>query len=254
MHRASARCIGVYPYLGRGKVKQLTLENIKLSHGAHLPEDEAFCLMEAVSYFAGEPLSDAPKCVCPVLATFGRRLNDWFTSADADSGRQVLVPFIPGLMNTAGDSHALWRVDHLIGWVACVAAPMVRDLGLEENADMLQQFDHTLMFRPDMAAEVSKCLRTAQKAAYKKLSNFKLSEGVGELKLIARTYDVLTHLLDAFNERKGHRPKHWRSGQHEIAMTNEILHAVRAVAVSDAAMMDAVVDLFCACIAGPPCP
>ena len=45
---------------------------LTLKAGQHSTFDDGACLLEAVSYIAGEPFSDHPKCVCPVLATFGR--------------------------------------------------------------------------------------------------------------------------------------------------------------------------------------
>jgi hypothetical protein len=55
------------------------------------------CLLEAAAYVAGEPWSDSPECVSPVLAAFGRSWND----ALDDENRQMLKPFIPRLVGTA---------------------------------------------------------------------------------------------------------------------------------------------------------
>lgn len=41
-------------------------------HEVEQIESGEACLLEAVAYVAGEPLSDSPPCVCPVLASFGR--------------------------------------------------------------------------------------------------------------------------------------------------------------------------------------
>lgn len=54
------------------------------------------CLMEAVSYLAGEPFSDHPVCACPVLSAFGRAWNDGLP----DSQRHTLKPFALKLLNT----------------------------------------------------------------------------------------------------------------------------------------------------------
>ena len=51
------------------------LETVRLESGSHSP-DGVFCAMEFVSYIAGEPWSDHPECVSPVIAAFMRNWND----------------------------------------------------------------------------------------------------------------------------------------------------------------------------------
>ncbi len=75
------------------------LDNLKLDSGSHGNINEGACLLEAASYLAGEPWSDHPECVSPVLGAYGRRLNDRLD----DESRQLLKPFIPRMLNTAGD-------------------------------------------------------------------------------------------------------------------------------------------------------
>ena len=50
--------------------EQLNLETITLEKGAHASFAKGVCAMELVSYIAGEPFSDHPKCTSPVLAAF----------------------------------------------------------------------------------------------------------------------------------------------------------------------------------------
>jgi hypothetical protein len=45
------------------------------AHGTHATPDEGRCAMEWVSYLAGEPHSDEPVCVSPVLRAFCTTLN-----------------------------------------------------------------------------------------------------------------------------------------------------------------------------------
>jgi hypothetical protein len=73
--------------------------DINLKKGGHKSAEEGMCLLEAVSYVAGEPFSDHPPCVDPVLGAYGRTVNDWMT----DEERQLLVPLIPKLVGTACD-------------------------------------------------------------------------------------------------------------------------------------------------------
>ena len=47
-----------------------------LARGAHATPEEGRCAMEFVAYLAGEPHSDQPKCVSPVLRRYCIALND----------------------------------------------------------------------------------------------------------------------------------------------------------------------------------
>lgn len=80
-------------------MSELDLATLHLSRGKHNNPDNGMCLLEAVSYVAGEPFTDQPKCVSSTLGYFGRSLND----ALGDDRRQELIPLIPRLIGTAGD-------------------------------------------------------------------------------------------------------------------------------------------------------
>ena len=47
-----------------------------LAYGTHANPDDGRCAMEWVSHLAGEPHSDQPKCVSPVLRAICIALND----------------------------------------------------------------------------------------------------------------------------------------------------------------------------------
>jgi hypothetical protein len=53
-----------------------THQTIRLSRGKHASPDEGACVMELASMLAGEPFSDHPVCVCPVIGSFLRAYND----------------------------------------------------------------------------------------------------------------------------------------------------------------------------------
>src|SRR5204862_189506 len=94
-----------------------------------------FCVMEAVAYVAGEPWSDAPKCVSPVIGQFLRSWNDSLS----DSDRQMLKPLIPKVVGTrtsADDEQA--RAWIATDWLARECAPaFLRLAGLTERAELL---------------------------------------------------------------------------------------------------------------------
>lgn len=54
---------------------QQFLGPLTLLKGKH-DRGQGMCAMEAAAYLAGEPHSDHPKCVSPVIATFLRNWND----------------------------------------------------------------------------------------------------------------------------------------------------------------------------------
>jgi hypothetical protein len=51
-------------------------QTIRLSKGKHASPAEGACVMELASMLAGEPFSDRPTSVCPVVAGFLRAYND----------------------------------------------------------------------------------------------------------------------------------------------------------------------------------
>ncbi len=57
-------------------VAQASHQTIRLSKGKHASPGEGACVMELASMLAGEPFSDRPASVCPVIAGFMRAYND----------------------------------------------------------------------------------------------------------------------------------------------------------------------------------
>jgi hypothetical protein len=51
-------------------------QTIKLSKGKHVSPADGACVMELASMLAGEPFSDHPAAVCPVIGSFLRAYND----------------------------------------------------------------------------------------------------------------------------------------------------------------------------------
>jgi len=111
------------------------LDELVLSRGSHNNLAEGVCLLEACAWVAGEPWSDRPRCVSPVLAVLGQSLNDAFPHEP----RQHLKRFIPRLLNTAGDGQDRARGFLALDWLLQVYAPAWLRLvpELEEDADRL---------------------------------------------------------------------------------------------------------------------
>jgi len=112
------------------------LDSITLQRGAHDSNgDKQFCAMEAAAWIAGEPHSDHPQCVSPVLGAFVRALND----ALDDEQRQALKPCIPRMIGTAGDGHDEERAWMAVDWLVRVCTPAWLDLaGLKDSAEALR--------------------------------------------------------------------------------------------------------------------
>ena len=84
-------------------------EDYTLAPGTHTTPAEGRCAMEWVSHLAGEPHSDAPRCVSPVLRALCVALNDGLT----DRPRQRLRPYLARTIGTAGDG-----LDEARAWAA----------------------------------------------------------------------------------------------------------------------------------------
>lgn len=125
---------GVFLILIEERVAKL--EEITLLSGSHDtptngPEG---CAMEIASWLAGEPWSDHPPCVSPVIGSFLRRWND-----DLDNeGSQMLKPHLPRVVGTNAE-HDEERAWMLTDWLVRVCAPAWLELaGVEESPAALR--------------------------------------------------------------------------------------------------------------------
>ena len=110
------------------------LDQVRLHPGKHTVESGQLCLLEAAAVLAGEPLTDHPQSVSPIVCTLGIRLNDLATHRQ----RQKLTRFLPNLVSTAGDGkeeHRRWvALDHS---VRTVWPRWVDRIGMREEAAAL---------------------------------------------------------------------------------------------------------------------
>jgi hypothetical protein len=77
-------------------VAQASHQTIRLSKGKHASPGEGACVMELASMLAGEPFSDRPVSVCPVIAGFIRAYNDRVD----DERRQDLYRYAADVVGT----------------------------------------------------------------------------------------------------------------------------------------------------------
>ncbi len=111
------------------------LGTIHLGKGSHSSYESGHCAMEVVAWLAGLGHTDAPECASPVLQTYVISLND--TWGDVD--RQRLVPYLPRVVGTAGDSQDEARAYLALDWLIRTYTPAWLDLaGLTVEAQALR--------------------------------------------------------------------------------------------------------------------
>ena len=134
----------------------------KLSVGKHKGPEEGMCVMEMVSFLAGDEWSDMPQCACPILSGFCQRINDRFGQEQRDE-LQTLVPMLIG---TRSPEHEKARADILAWGAVRKFAPFYfRKAGLIEWADRLAGFQGSLRDARGLLLEARKAA-DAYAAAY----------------------------------------------------------------------------------------
>ena len=74
------------------------LAKITLGYGGHKSPKQGMCIMEAVSYIAGEQFSAYPECACPVITGFMVSFND--TLLDNAARDRWIKPLIPAIVGS----------------------------------------------------------------------------------------------------------------------------------------------------------
>jgi hypothetical protein len=93
----------------------VTYQTIRLSKGKHASAEEGACVMELASMLAGEPFSDHPRSVCPVIGALLRRYNDTLD----DWRRQDLYAYAATVVGSRGGPRLeRARTDYLRTWIA----------------------------------------------------------------------------------------------------------------------------------------
>lgn len=102
------------------------LDTVTFSDGAHDPDSGQMCVMEAAAYLAGEPWSDHPQCVSPVIAEFLRSWNDCLSEPSRTTLLRPLLPLVIGTRtNDADEQTRAWMATD---WLVRVQAPAWLDL------------------------------------------------------------------------------------------------------------------------------
>jgi hypothetical protein len=99
-------------------MSHVTHQTIKLSKGRHTSPEVGACVMELASMLAGEPFSDHPACVCPVIASCLRAYNDWID----DHRRQDLYLYASKVVGTRSSQEVQRaRAARVTAWIADLA-------------------------------------------------------------------------------------------------------------------------------------
>ena len=141
------------------------IKNKPLFTGSGTDIDHA-CVMQMVSYVAGEKWTDHPTCACPVLTQYAIRMNDRFK----DEHRQLLKPFIPELVGTrANDEVEIARI-RLMRWRnVTVTYPLILDfLKIPKFAEKLRMFENNL----ESMALATKFLKENKEEIHKRASAY----------------------------------------------------------------------------------
>src|SRR5438477_4190626 len=107
------------------QMSPVSYQTIKLSKGKHSSPEDGACVMELASMLAGEPFSDHPQSVCPVIAAVLRAYNDW---AD-DEHRQELYGYAAKVVGSRASTRIeRARAKQLISWIAAPPPGRIRRL------------------------------------------------------------------------------------------------------------------------------
>src|SRR6478736_7155108 len=111
-----------------------------LSSGSHAAESGEMCVMEAVSWVAGEPWSDHPVCACPVISSFLRSWNDGLPNDDRSRLLKPLIAKLVGSKRTKSvESKRAWMA---LDWSARVSTPAWLELaGLKDHAEICRRLN-----------------------------------------------------------------------------------------------------------------
>jgi hypothetical protein len=88
-------------------------QTITLSKGKHDSPEDGACVMELASMLGGEPFSDHPASVCPVIGSFLRAYNDRID----DGRRQDLYAYAARVVGSRASEHVQQaRAERVSAW------------------------------------------------------------------------------------------------------------------------------------------
>lgn len=135
---------------------------LKLSKFSHDSPSDGMCVMEMVSFLAGEEWSDNPPCSSPVVSRFCQVINDKFRQ----DVRDKLQSYVPRLIGTASPSHDIERAEYLAWSAIRIFAPIaLRARGSNNWADKLESFSGTFAEARLVCLDASRAVESVSTAA-----------------------------------------------------------------------------------------
>jgi hypothetical protein len=128
-----------------------------LAYGAHSPGSGEACLLEYCSVIAGEEFTDHPNAVDPLLATLGRKANDYAYEQE----RALLLPLAARLLGTgrALDPGTYMKVGQAMRTVLQHYSGMYASYG--ESLEMLaMRADSFIIARSGSRADIAAGMRS----------------------------------------------------------------------------------------------
>lgn len=129
-------------------------QTVRLSAGSHRDPEDGVCVMELASMLAGEPFTDRPASVCPVIGSLLRAYNDHV----GEPRRQQLYPYASLVVGTRDDEGVEWvRAVRCLEWATRRRAeqpwwrrlaPQLPDRAKDPRIAYLRRID-PLLRRPD---------------------------------------------------------------------------------------------------------
>ena len=138
------------------------LSQVKLTKGQHADPRSGGCAMDMVSWLQYGHAGDHPECVCPVIATFIRQVNDFLP----DDQRQRLVPYLLRFSGTVSKEHEQQRAEYLTWKSITVFTPLALEAAeLREDAEKLKALPQNTSMQGLEAAAWAAWAASAARAA-----------------------------------------------------------------------------------------
>ena len=115
-----------------------TLSGITLQDGSHLDKQEGMSVMEACAHLAGEPHTEEPQAVSPVLNAL---VSHWSDTLDQPARDRIILPLIPAIIRTP-PRPGTDRAQRLLiaDWLLHAAIPIwARAAGFNQTAGAIAQ-------------------------------------------------------------------------------------------------------------------
>lgn len=151
------------------------MDVLMLAAGRHADSEHAMSVVEAAAYVAGEPWSDRPTCISPVIAAF---LRSWNDALDDVTRNRLLKCFVLKAIGTnTGAADEVTRAWLVTDWLVREQAPAWLALaGLTKDATQLRALP--ALSSPDIGVAVQPALTGARAHAATVWDGAEAAEGI----------------------------------------------------------------------------